>query len=332
MSKTRASDAVQNVPRHKRRCYLTHVALICDRPDIQPLLPQVIIANESTMPAALMPTLRAACPANVYLVRQKSAWNNADLCSRIVRWLRLALSSFLSVLQPVLLLDAVRVHTAPQVLRACIDCKIWLVLVPAKTTWLMQPLDTHAFMAFKTYLRQAYQEARIAAAMADLDIGRFLNCVYESIRLVLQGRRWLRAFCDNGFGAGQRELSLRILRQLQIDAGGRVEIPFTRPSLDQLRSCFPRRSVIPAALLWRPFDDTSAAVVPVSLSAAARPRRAFASEPLLQLGRTRAAHRAAQASHAAVVNEASLEAVSVAPLVARGMRLPRARVVVEELS
>ena len=67
---------VQRAPRAKRRCCLTHVGLICDRPDLQPLLPQVIIGNERTFPKASFAALQAACPPNVVLVRQKSAWND----------------------------------------------------------------------------------------------------------------------------------------------------------------------------------------------------------------------------------------------------------------
>ena len=39
---------LQNVPRARRRCCLTHVAFVCDSADLQVHLPQVIIGNEST--------------------------------------------------------------------------------------------------------------------------------------------------------------------------------------------------------------------------------------------------------------------------------------------
>ena len=44
----RGERVVQRVPRGKRRCCLTHVALICDRSDLQPLVPQVVIGNLKT--------------------------------------------------------------------------------------------------------------------------------------------------------------------------------------------------------------------------------------------------------------------------------------------
>ena len=45
VSKKRAREIVQQVPHAKRRCRMTHVGLICDRPEIQRLLPQVLIIN-----------------------------------------------------------------------------------------------------------------------------------------------------------------------------------------------------------------------------------------------------------------------------------------------
>ena len=71
--KRQRDEPFQRIGRRKRRCYLTHVALICDRPDIQPLLPQTIIGNEHTFLSRSMAALRASCPRNVFIVRQRSA-------------------------------------------------------------------------------------------------------------------------------------------------------------------------------------------------------------------------------------------------------------------
>ena len=75
----------------KRRCCLTHVGLICDRPDLQPLLPQVVIGNERTFPKASFAALQSACPPNVVLVKQKNAWNDKVLCASILHRLGAAL-------------------------------------------------------------------------------------------------------------------------------------------------------------------------------------------------------------------------------------------------
>jgi len=109
------SPPVQLVATSKRRCCLTHVAFICDRPDIQQVLPQVLIGNETTLPARRLAALRAASPRNVWILRQKSAWNNQFTCAWIMELLAAALAPFTATVQPILLFDAVRIqHNTPR--------------------------------------------------------------------------------------------------------------------------------------------------------------------------------------------------------------------------
>lgn len=77
--------AVQNVPRGKRRTYLTHVAFACDDPITQPLLPQVTVGNEHTLKAGQLAAVRSSCLPNVRVLRRKSAWVNALVIVEIVR-------------------------------------------------------------------------------------------------------------------------------------------------------------------------------------------------------------------------------------------------------
>jgi hypothetical protein len=316
---------VQRVSRSKRRCCLTHIGLICDRPDVQAVLPQVIVGNEATFKAGGLAMLKSACPGNVRLVRQKSAWNNELLMAMVVRMLALALRPYLGEFQPLLLLDAVRLHTARAALAACATCRIWPVIVPAKTTWLLQPLDTHAFQQYKVYLRRAYQEARIKAGRSDLETSEFLACLYETIRHVLQGRRWADAFNLDGFGNNQAGLSSYVKRQLGVESV--TPLPASCPTLDQLKLCFPRRSIIPVAALWKPFAPTPIPKAMVSASPARPEAIGLASGPVLRMGRTRAEHRLVQCREAQAVKAAS-PAVAAEPgniRVATALRLPRAR-------
>ena len=243
---------MQNVSRGKRRCCLTHVAFLCDRPDVQPLLPQVLIGNEATFLVGLLPTLNLERPPSVRLLRQKSAWNCGETCARIIRMLGATLAPYTDAVQPILLLDAVRIHTTPQVLAACNAMKIWPVLVPAKLTWLLQPLDTDAFLPFKRRLRAAYQDACARSADGTLTTRQFLPCVYDAVNGVLSGRCWETTFEQNGFGSNQTNISPYVMRQLQIDAP--PSILAVRPTLPQLVCCFPKRTKVPTAALWRQFD------------------------------------------------------------------------------
>ena len=141
---------VESVSASKRRRCMTHVALVCDRTDLQPLLPQFIIGNEATLLKKDLPALRALCPPSVRLICQISAWSNAKLRAKIIRELKKALQPHLGALQPVLLMDAARVHLK-EALIACRNTGIWPILVPTKQTWLVQPLDTDGFFALQAH-------------------------------------------------------------------------------------------------------------------------------------------------------------------------------------
>jgi hypothetical protein len=170
----------QRLPKWKQRCCLTHVALVCDRTDVQPVLPQYVIGNERTLLVRNMGVLRGDCPSNVRILRQQSAWNNAAGTARIVRELAVAVAATrdrLGEFQIVLILDAARIHYAPQVLRACASAGVWPIVVPAGMTFLLQPLDTHAFALYKAELVRSFHAARAdsADAIGDIDVRAFFG-------------------------------------------------------------------------------------------------------------------------------------------------------------
>ena len=311
---------MQRVPAGKQRCCLTHVAFICDRSDLQQLLPQVIIGNERTFTAEGFAALQALCPANVILVRQKSAWNNGVLCGTIIKWLGDALRPHIDAVQPVLLLDAVRLHWAPAVLTACRASGVWPVLVPAKTTWLLQPLDTHAFQPYKAHLREAYQKARAAHQSADLPIEQFLPCVYETIQNILEGKKWAAAFNKDGFGNSQTQIRNFVKEELSIDAP--VHLPTSRPASEQLQACFPRKAHVPEAAIWQTLQPPTPkakakAAASVSATALAVPKHSGI------LARTRLQHRLALAAAAkAKAGSSASSSADGGPVVARGMPFP----------
>ena len=298
----------QCVPRAKRRCCLTSIAVVCDDTEIQPRLPQVVVGNESTLKAGELATLRASCPPNVTLLRQRSSWSNSVLCAWLVRRIGDALAPYADRYQPVLLLDASKTHITPLVFAACNRAGIWVVLVSARLTWFFQPLDTHGFQRWKARLRHEYQAARIRLGKSDLAIDEFLPCIYTAVRTVLQGTRWSHAFDEDGFGARQALVAARVVRQLGYAPGG--QIPATRPTASEVALCFPRRAVVPLGLLWRPFDPAQVAVPPPVTPSVAMAAAAAASG--VRGPRTRSEHRAAASAASAVAAAATLHAVPAA--------------------
>ena len=246
--KRHREDAVQRVSRKTRRRRMTLLAFICDRGDIQPSLPQVLIMNEATCPLRTLQRLRAAVSPNILIVRQKSAWNNEHLCATIVRRLGESIAPFRHLYQPVLLMDAAKMHTSERVVLACRAMDIWPLLIPAGLTWLLQPLDTHGFSWLKNVLAKLYQAARASSANQELDIHEFLECVNEAVNSVFGGHGWRRAFERCGFGLRQAQVAERTLTNLGVET---CEAPTTMPSFQEIHSCFPRRTRTASLLFWR---------------------------------------------------------------------------------
>ena len=296
---------VQNVPKSRKRQCLTYAAFVCDRSDVQPCLPQVIIGNEATFPAAAFTALKAAAPPNIRLIRQKSAWNNSILCSEMIAWLAEALLPWRHRYQPILFLDAHRLHTAREVLVACNREMIWPALIPALLTWLLQPLDVNGFFSFKALLKKSYQEARASFGASDLSIHQFLNCLYITIRRVIQGTKWAAVFDRVGLGQFQHAVSERVKGELQVT--GQIQAGVSRPPLQQLQRCFPSNAVVPEALLWRCVERTLLQAISGNVPSAGAAARVSAALPALCLPDESIVRAEG------VVDESRMDLVSMAP-------------------
>ena len=235
----------QQVTRHQKRGALSYLALLCDDTAIQPTLPQVIIGNEHCLPDRVRKELvdSQSLMKNVTLLRQKSAWVTDAVLSQVVAIWGNALRASRLTHQPILLLDACSTHMGPRFLAACVRWNIWLVFVPAKTTWLLQPADTHCFATFKKYLRDYFEEALLANPDGVVDIKSVILQLDKTIRKVLHSKRWAPAFDANGWSKAQQLLrpKIRTLLELQEDPAAGSALP----TLQQFQKIFPQRRYIP---------------------------------------------------------------------------------------
>ena len=104
-----------------------------------------------------METARPHVAKNILLWRRKSAWVFKSTMVEVVKVLAAALGAELALRRAMLLLDACRVHMGTGFLRACARRGILVHHVPASLTWLMQPLDTHAFARLKVFIGCQYR-------------------------------------------------------------------------------------------------------------------------------------------------------------------------------
>ena len=254
----------QHATRAERRSYFTHVGLICNDVAIQPKLPQVIFVAEKLLSQAAWAAIQPGLPDNVYVKRMVKGWNNAQEHAVIIRLLGQILAPVLDTCQPVLMFDAVGLHLADEIMLELTVASMWYLVIPARLTWLLQPLDTHGFAKYKRYLRNRFQETVAGAEEANLT-QRMVQLVVQTIRAVLNGNRWAPAFVHNGLDGSQANVSKYIKQLLKYEV--LPQYPRERPTVDALRLCWPRNRVVRDAIVFQPLPDPDPVVGMLALPA-----------------------------------------------------------------
>ena len=92
--------------------------------------------------------------------------------------------------QPFLFVDACSSYLGPQFLANCVRCKIWVLYVPARLTWLLLPAGTHCFALLKASIRLEFHDTALLSAIGKVTVKDMLEHLDGAIRKVLQGRCW----------------------------------------------------------------------------------------------------------------------------------------------
>jgi hypothetical protein len=209
----------------------------------------VIFVGAKLMTDATFATIQMELPGNVYVKKMKKGWNNAEQHCIIIQLLSLVLQPLRERYQPLLMFDAAPLHLSDQVMGELATASIWYLVIPARLTWLLQPLDTHAFARYKRYLKMLFQDRdrRDQAHNATLLMVRL---VIRTIRAVLQGYHWGPAFASNGLTGNQDTVSMYIRGELEYE---RLPLyPPLCPTVEVLRLCWPRNRVVNEAVVWIP--------------------------------------------------------------------------------
>ena len=204
----------QNVSSRDGKASCTHVSVICDDMDLQALLPQVLLLNNSLVSARCLRAIKASLPSFVLVVRRARAWMNAEVMVWWCKLLAAALRPVQGQRQIILYLDCFRGHWTRKALLAMARCHFWVCLIPAQMTWALQPCDTHVFARYKACLRTECLAARVQRADGSLGWPDLLQAVTACITAVLHHEPWLPAFEQIGLVGSQTLVSARVLGKL----------------------------------------------------------------------------------------------------------------------
>ena len=254
----------QEASRQKQRMGLTHVGIICNIPEIQRLLPQVLIVPSGQLLVRDLPAVRAAMPPTIPVLRAKTKWISKAIMVYIVRLLAWTLRPWRQRYRVVLLMDVLGIHMDTVVTDAARDAHFDLLFIPAQLTWLLQPCDTHTFSLYKRHLRGLFLSCRANHGLGMPTILQWLCLIRDTIVLFMNERSWTRAFIEDGYSRGQVGVSDYILAHLP--KAYALPAPNTEPTDDQLSIVFPKTRVHLDFAAFRPPPPKAPLPLPASSS------------------------------------------------------------------
>ena len=114
--------------------------------------------------------------------------------------------------------------------------------MPAKLTWLLQPLDTHAFGTYKLAVQERYRRFLMKSAsdvVSNLDCLRIIG---QTIAEHLQKKSWVKSFEGNNYGGGEVDSLAKVRPRIWecLEDDGSMEVPDSTPTLSQFTCIFPK--------------------------------------------------------------------------------------------
>ena len=99
-----------------RRGNITYMASICNDPSVSNVLPQILLGNCQRFAKRVVEELKPSLPGNLFLWREKSAWNNRFQMRRYIKLLRQCLGDEVFQMREVfLVVDMASCHLHPSI-------------------------------------------------------------------------------------------------------------------------------------------------------------------------------------------------------------------------
>ena len=177
------------------------LASVCSDANLQKVLPQVRVVKSNRGECPSKPVLVAYADAGSPQIAHHggTGWASSDA---LIWWLRRTRASIAKThpdRRICLVIDCAPSHTSEKFLQAAQSMGIRTVFVPAKLTWLLQPLDVRIFSTFKSDIRAQEFRARAKAANGRLK---------PMDRIRLQGQSIKRTFVDASWEDTMRRCGL----------------------------------------------------------------------------------------------------------------------------
>ena len=196
-------------PVDKAFTHVTYFAVVCDCAELQPLLPQLLLARyprNAAVPAVLQAQYRS-CGHPFEFWNGSAGRVTPVIFRKWVTRLRQAVGSFNAGAWIVLILDCATSHLDRASVAHLRRLGVLVVIIPAKMTWLLQALDVYAFGKLKRGLREAEARARANAPDGQIPPGAWMKLATAVIRRDIINCDWTRKLGRLGAGESCEDLS-----------------------------------------------------------------------------------------------------------------------------
>lgn len=184
--------ALESRPRERALPRTSLLACIASDPAVQSALPQLRLqkSDPDVMPSLALRQAHSAAEAPVSTMYGTGGWVTSRIMTLWLGRLLRAVRSRCPECALVVVLDCCPSHMSDDTLKAAERLGIDLVFVPARLTWLLQPLDTHVFAIFKRSLRQAEFDTKVALGKTTLTPLERVEMQGRVIRSTFVERTW----------------------------------------------------------------------------------------------------------------------------------------------
>ena len=217
---------------------MTLVAMVCNDPAVQKILPQVLMVKVKSMTAIQWQDVRRDLAPNMYIQRLPSSWMTGRRFTEVLKLLHeiLRREGVLHACQPIVCFDAFRGHLDDTVFGWMGILHMWYLVIPAALTWLLQPLDVRVFPLFKHRYGQEWNK-RHRQHPDESYILLSIRSIKAAVGELFGQVDWSRAFTDLGLG-GDAPSQAHFGQTCDWDPLPPIERD--RPTSDTLRLAWPR--------------------------------------------------------------------------------------------
>ena len=173
----------------------------------------------------------------------------------LLRKIKAAMLAHFPAYKLTLLMDALPLHLKPEVLLEARSLGIHVVLVPAKLTFLLQPLDAYVFVMLKRMFRSHMLRWYLHSNMPPPSLEQWIRILTDCLREHLIRRDWKEAFEKTGFGHDLSSAS-RFVQQY-------IPISTINPMITTMPSHVQLRQVLPSNRRNQPFELFEPSPVPL---------------------------------------------------------------------